>query len=361
MKKSLYGRIASSVGSVLDRAILSTTIAGPFARRRANAARPGDAPHARDRRELLAEAIAFYRRPEILSGEEFFRAPSEPRVVEERRGGLPGGGSIVDLKFASAFEPAWSAVRDEYLAHAPNRFAYARAFRQPKAAATIVCLHGYRAGAYFFEERAFSVRWLYSLGLHVILFQLPFHGHRGGDGAPVWPSVNVARTNEGFGQAIHDLRALIYWQRRQNIGKPIAVTGMSLGGYTTALLATVEELDFAAPMIPVASFPDLLWAHGEGRPERARAEREGITVEMLRAAMDVHTPLARTPKLAPERVLVMSAEGDQIAPPEHATRLARHFGAEELRFAGGHVLQVGRAEAFRALGRKLGALGIIRR
>ena len=62
----------------------------------------------------------------------------------------------------------------------------------------------------------------------------------------------------------------------------IALVGMSLGGYTAALYATVEEPPFVAPMIPVASFPDLLWSHGEGRPERARAEREGITLAMLR-------------------------------------------------------------------------------
>jgi pimeloyl-ACP methyl ester carboxylesterase len=174
----------------------------------------------------------------------------------------------------------------------------------------------------------------------------------------VWPSVNVARTNEGFAHAVHDLRALLA-RLRQNAA-PVGLVGMSLGGYTSALAATVEpQLDFAVLMIPVASFPDLLWHHGAGRPERARAEREGITLEMLRAAMAVHAPLKRAPKLGPERVLVVSAEADRIAPPEHATRLARHFGAEELRLPGGHILQVGRGAAFGALARRLAALGII--
>jgi hypothetical protein len=60
-------------------------------------------------------------------------------------------------------------------------------------------------------------------------------------------------------------------------------------------------------------------------------------------------------------VLVLSMEGDRIAPPEHATRLATHFGAEELRFAGGHILQLGRGDAFRALARRMAKLGLISR
>jgi pimeloyl-ACP methyl ester carboxylesterase len=246
-------------------------------------------------------------------------------------------------------------MRDDYLSYVPNRDAYARLYRHGDGGrATLICLHGYRGGNFWIEERAFVARWLYSVGLDVALFTLPFHGKRGGNDAPVWPSVNVGRTNEGFAQAVYDLRALVKW-----LDGPVAVTGMSLGGYTTSLLATVEELQFAAPMIPVASFPDLLWLHGDGRPERARAEREGITLEMLRQAMAVHTPLEREPRVSPSRMLVISAEGDRIAPPEHAARLAKHFGAEELRFAGGHLLQLGRGDAFRTLIRRMAALGLV--
>jgi pimeloyl-ACP methyl ester carboxylesterase len=199
---------------------------------------------------------------------------------------------------------------------------------------------------------------LYRCGLDVVLFTLPFHAKRAGDNAPNWPSVNVARTNEGFAHAVFDLRALAGWLAGR--GHPsVSMIGMSLGGYTAALYATVETPAFAAAMIPVASFPDLFWDHGRGKPERQRAEREGITVEMLRDAMAVHTPLARTPRVAPERILVISAEGDRIAPPEHAERLAKHFAAEEVRFAGGHVLQLGRGDAFRALVKRLASAGIL--
>jgi predicted alpha/beta-hydrolase family hydrolase len=343
----------SRVGGAFDDALLGA-LSYRFNRKRPPQA-AHRAPDPVDRRALLAEAIAFYRQPGILDGERFFAAPPRPRMIEQRKG------VTVDLKWESGYVPHWDLVREDYQSFQPNRSAYARVWRQPKPAPSIICLHGYRGGSFFIEERAFPVKWLYGLGLNVVLFQLPFHGKRGGNAAPVWPSVNVARTNEGFAQAIFDLRGLCGWLRETQENAPIAVCGMSLGGYTTSLLATVEPLAMAAPMIPVASFPDLLWAHGEGRPERARAEREGITVEMLRQAMACHTPLERTPLVPPERIIVMSALGDRIAPPEHATRLAKHFGCEELRFTGGHVLQIGRGEAFRALGRRLGTLGIITR
>ncbi|HEY1584262.1 MAG TPA: hypothetical protein VGH63_01170 [Polyangia bacterium] len=308
-----------------------------------------------DRRAALHDVIAFYRR----HGEALFAEPRAANPTIEKRGKLPGGGEIVDLAWPSTYEPALPGIAAHYLGFEANRRACARVFRHDGSAArnTIVLVHGYRGGQFFVEERAFPVRWLYKLGLDVALFTLPFHALRGNARTPPWPSANPARSNEGFGQAIHDLRALVKY-----LAPPeLAMAGMSLGGYTTALYATIEPLALSCPMIPVASFPDLYWHHGDGRPERLRAEREGITLSMMRDAMAIHTPLLRAPKIAGEQMLVVAAEGDRIAPPEHAERLAEHFGAELLRFAGGHVLQLGRGDAFRALARKLAGAGLIER
>jgi predicted alpha/beta-hydrolase family hydrolase len=335
----------TSIGSLVDAAILGAM--------RLRFDKKAPAP-VEDRRAALFDVIAFYRK----LGDGLFAEPRAAAVREERRGALADGGEIVDVAWPSTYEPAYAPIRQAYLAYEANRRACARLFRHGGAARnTIVLLHGYRSGAFFIEERAFPVRWLYRLGLDVVLFTLPFHALRGHARTPPWPSANPARSNEGFGQAIHDLRSLTKW-----LAPPaLAMAGMSLGGYTTALFATVEPLAFACPMIPVASFPDLYWHHGDGRPERLRAEREGITLQLMQEAMAVHTPLLRTPKIRGDQALVVSAAGDRIAPPEHAERLAAHFGCEELRFAGGHVLQVGRGDAFRALARKLAALGLIQR
>jgi pimeloyl-ACP methyl ester carboxylesterase len=341
-------KLLSRVGGAVDKAVLSA-LSVRFQSRRKHAPHAPDHDPRRDRRALLVEATAFYSQCE-----SFFVEPETPRVYEEKCGKLPQG-EIVDLKWQSGYQPRWPALRDDYRGCAANQHAHARLYRHSDGPrTTLICVHGYRGGQLWIEERAFVARWLYSVGLDVALFTLPFHGRRGLQ-APIWPSVNVGRTNEGFGHAIYDLRALI-----RHLPGPAAAAGMSLGGYTTSLLATVEDkLQFVAPMIPVASWPDLMWHHGEGGENRARAEREGITLDMLRAAMAVHTPILRAPKVPPERMLVISAEGDQIAPPEHATRLARHFGAEELRFTGGHLMQLGRGDAFRLMVKRMAALGLV--
>src|SRR4051794_24129421 len=118
-----------------------------------------------DRRAWMHEIIAFYER----LGEAFYRQPPMPEILEQRREGLSDGGEVVDLAWPGANEPAFAAARDHYLAHAPNRRACARLFRHAdRGRPAIVLLHGYQAGQFFVEERAFPVRWLYSLGLDVV-------------------------------------------------------------------------------------------------------------------------------------------------------------------------------------------------
>ena len=45
---------------------------------------------------------------------------------------------------------------------------------------------------------------------------------------------------------------------------------------------------------------------------------------------------------------------------EHETaRLAKHFGCEELRFSGGHLMQLGRGDAFRTIIKRMAGLGLV--
>ena len=114
-------------------------------------------------------------------------------------------------------------------------------------------------GHHAFEQRVWPVEWLGRLGLDVALFVLPFHGRRADPTRkrpPPFPGSDPRMTNEGFRQTVADLGDLMYWLRAR--GHPaVGVMGMSLGGYTTALFATVEpELAFAVPIIPLASLAD---------------------------------------------------------------------------------------------------------
>jgi dipeptidyl aminopeptidase/acylaminoacyl peptidase len=135
--------------------------------------------------------------------------------------------------------------------------------------------------------------------------------------------------------------------------------GMSLGGYTTALWASVDaRLGFAVAMIPAVSMASLMWRHGESSPQRRRAVAAGITEEVLADAFAVHAPTTRAAAIPRERLFVIAGRGDRITPPDQAERLATHWGVDITWFEGGHLAQLGRNDALRTTRRQLGALGL---
>jgi pimeloyl-ACP methyl ester carboxylesterase len=139
---------------------------------------------------------------------------------------------------------------------------------------------------------------------------------------------------------------------------------MSLGGYTTALWASVAGpaeaasggLDFAVAMIPAVDMARLMWRHGEHSAERARAEKAGISEDLLAEAFAVHAPTTRPVRVARQARFVIAGKGDRITPPEQAEALAAHWDVDVRWFDGGHLAQVGRGEVIRDVRRALGKL-----
>jgi pimeloyl-ACP methyl ester carboxylesterase len=313
---------------------------------------PGDA------RGRLVELARAYTDGTHELPSPFFPDPGLPDVRLKPAGDGPLGTQIVDLSFRSEYVPYLPIARDAYLATVENTTAHARWYTSDRGRPTIVMIHGWGGGNYWMEERAFVVPYWLRHGYDVVLFQLPFHGQRTAKAAmlPNFPSSNPMRTNEGFGHAIYDLRGLSAFLRGRG-ASAVGAMGMSLGGYTTALWATIEQLDFAVAMIPAVSMATLFWRHGEDSPVRKRAANAGITEDLLADVFSVHAPLARPPLVAQDRRFVIAGKGDRITPPEQADALAKHWGVDTLWFNGGHLAQLGRADAFRTVRRALGAAG----
>jgi dienelactone hydrolase len=310
------------------------------------------------RLQTLGEISALYDRPAHYerSGPLFAAPPPiDPRLARVRR---IAGGEVLDATWSSGFVPHGEAITARYLGHLQNRTAAARLFlHDGPARPTVLLIHGYRCGQWPIEERVWPIEWLFERGLDVAIPVLPFHAvraHR--SGAAVFPSSDPRMTVEGFRQSVHDLRALVGLLRAR--GAPaVGAMGMSLGGYTTSLLATIDDtLAFAVPIIPLASIADL--ARSGGRLVGS-AEEQGLQFEALTAALRAVSPFARPPQIKGDRVLIVAAAGDKITPPSHARALAEHFNAPLITFPGGHLLQFGRAQGFRAVGRLLGRLGLL--
>jgi pimeloyl-ACP methyl ester carboxylesterase len=292
--------------------------------------------------EAMARAYA------ALDPAEFYATPPPiaPRVKPRPRS--VDGGTVLDLTWPSGYEPRWAEARADYERWRENATSHVRLFRHAKHAPAVICIHGFGGGAFFIEEQAWQVSRLFALGLDVALFTLPFHGRRAPRhwGAPMFPvAEDIGRTNEGFGQAIWDLRGLMAWLRAE--GAPaVGVAGMSLGAYTTALLATVEpQLDFAIKSIPMADITDAVVAH-----DRMRGLEIDVAIQNAsRQALAIHTPLMRAPVIDGARVLVMGAEQDRITGHWQAAELARHFGGA-LRIVGGsHLFHLGRRETLQSI------------
>ena len=96
--------------------------------------------------------------------------------------------------------------------------------------------------------------WFKNLGLNVLIPVLPLHGPRriswhSGTG---FLGLDVVDTIHAEAQAVWDMRRLLSWVNAQE-APGVGAIGLSLGGYTTALFASVTEgLSCAIPGIPLA-------------------------------------------------------------------------------------------------------------
>jgi dienelactone hydrolase len=282
-------------------------------------------------------------------------AHPRPPALEKpqlQRDALRGLGAVEHMTFESEFEPFDPEARAAYLDVAPNRLAHAWLFRSPEPRPTLVCVHGYGGGRPALDARMFEVARLRErLGIDVALFVLPLHGARAKgrrsgagflDADPLW-------TNAAMGQAVWDLRRLAGWLRAQ--GAPVVgATGMSLGGYTTALWASLDDrLACAVPVIPAVRLSRIVW-HGFSASRRAALDADGASEALLDEAWATHAPLRHRPAVAVDRALIVGGLADRICPPAEVRELWEHWRRPALHwFPGTHVGHVGRAGTRTAL------------
>lgn len=285
----------------------------------------------------LREAVRRHEDEGIL--EDPSRAHPRPPALEKfqlTRQRVPRQGMVERLRFESEYLPRDPEIREAYRAIAPNQTAQVHLWRHgDRPRPTLVCIHGYGMGRIGLDAWQWDIdTWHRELGLDLAMPVLPLHGprapgRRSGEG---FLDGHPLQTNAAFGQAIWELRRLIGWLRQQ--GAPaIGVTGMSLGGYTTALLASLEDgLACAIPTIPAVSLADL------------RAQN-GLDTELLRQAFAPHAPLGHRPRVAHQARLIVGARADRICPPAQTQALWEHWDKPALYWTpGSHLVPIGRAE-----------------
>lgn len=305
---------------------------------------------ARIRRQM--EQMQPHRRlADAGDAEAVFARPQARAPVHELRARLlgyrPGGVNYRLLRFDSFHEPLNPEIKGAYHRCVNNLHAYAQYWFHPdEPRPTLIMIHGFGIDAYWFNAQMFSLRWFYKQGYDILLYTLPFHGYR--VARSDWHSGyqlfagGLPCFNEAIVHAIRDLRVYMDYLQRRGV-RHIGVTGLSLGGYTAALLACVEDrLSFCIPNSPVVSPADLAreW-QPMGFFMHWLLRWADVSMPELRHALAVHNPLTYRPKLPGERVLIIGGAGDRLTSPRQVRLLQDHFQGSQLHwFPGNHLMHL---------------------
>ena len=302
-------------------------------------------PAVEDRRRSNAEildAVALFASRGWLDDPRTYHLnppPLEnPAIGSDPRLDLP----VERVSFQSEYEPRPEEPgRARWLGFERNRVARAWVLRhRDRPRPWIFCIHPFQLGSAPLTLRAFPIRWLHrKLGLNVVLPVLPLHGSRrtGWKSGDRFLAAEHMNTVFAMAQTIWELRRLAGWVRREG-ATSVGCYGLSLGGYTTALLASVEPaIDCAIAGVPATSFLDLERRH---TPPYARTftELAGVDWAATERVFSVISPLAMKPHPPRERLFLFAGLGDRLAPPDHVRALWRHWERPRIHwYDGGHL------------------------
>jgi len=289
-----------------------------------------------------------------------FPAPTEvPRVRSRAAGRLTewiARGTVDNIKFASSFTAINPAMRKQWSTWSSNNVVHAQHWRHDDGPRPTLCvIHGFMGSSYLANGRFFSLPWYYRSGYDVLLYTLPFHGRRAEKCSPFSGFGYFARGTSGFAeamaQAVHDFRSIVDYLRHTGVDR-IALTGISLGGYTSALLASVE--DRIAAVIPNCPVVKPATSLEEWFPAnkllRVGFWLAGVGADELTAGLSYHCPLNYAPLVPKDRRMIITGLGDRMAPPQHAAMLWQHWDRCALHwFPGSHVLHVHQLDYLRRM------------
>lgn len=339
--------LRTGIASLLAATMLPTVLSG---------LRRSEARAEQDQLRFYAE-LAAAKDPTVS-----FPAPtSAPRVSSRPASPIAewiAKGNVSNIRFNSSFEAVNPAMREQCGSFERNNVVHAQHWRHEDGPHPTLCvIHGFMGSPYLFNGLFFSLPWFFRSGYDVLLYVLPFHGSRAEKGSPFSGYGFFANGFPGFAeamaQAVHDFRSVIDYLEYTGVDR-IALTGMSLGGYTSALIASVDDrIQTVIPNVPVVA-PDQ--TVDEWFPANKMVALRNLLSrtdsDLTKAATAFSSPLNYQPLVPKDRRLIITGLGDRLAPPEQAEMLWHHWDRCAFHwFPGNHILHVSQPDYLRRMTR----------
>ncbi|MCY8737553.1 alpha/beta hydrolase [Bacillus haynesii] len=197
----------------------------------------------------------------------------------------------------------------------------------------IIFVHGWRMDSYDRIKKIFHRRIMKDLGWNMYYYSLPYHFEREPEhslySGELMISADIDRTVESARQAIVDLRGLIHWIKENKAG-PVVIVGVSLGGWITNLIATLEsQIDVVVSIFYANRLSYSIWNTIPGKFIREELEQHGVTYEELVRYWEITDPSQAAPKVNKDNILLISAKHDQYIHLDDANYLWESWGKPE--------------------------------
>jgi dienelactone hydrolase len=247
---------------------------------------------------------------------ELFRLPEATYKFELESVRETPNYSVLKLRFPSPIEtrdPANNTVHAEYFRP-----------KGPGKRPAVVVLH--ILGADFALSRYYCAR-LADRGVAALFVKLPYYGERrpiGGNQR--FLSTDIDRSTLSMRQGICDIRRAESWLASRPEVDPtkLGVTGISLGGITSALAAAVDPaIGRGAFLLAGGGLDEILWEMDEPEARQYRKQwlAAGRTRADLMALTTPYDPLTYADRLVGKKLLMMAGNIDEVVPPSSSRAL----------------------------------------
>jgi len=218
-------------------------------------------------------------------------------------------------------------------AHANNNTVHTEYFRplDPGKHPGVVVLH--ILGGDFDLSRLFC-RHLASNGVAALFVIMPYYGPRRQPDAPArMISEDPRETVKGLRQAVLDIRRARAWLASQDEvdAERLGIFGISLGGITTALVATAEpRFGNVCMMLAGGDLAQVSWTSPELKKLRDRWVAQGGTKEEYIELLAQVDPVTHAGLVRERRILMLNASHDEVIPKSCTESLWKAFGQPEI-------------------------------